>query len=93
MIVSSNVCSELDRVSLEALTRLEQNGRPPLPSWLRALGEFVIQGYDRDDRVLRSLGHEPRSPFPKGQEVTRGDFRLPGPVRARGRRYRRVEGP
>jgi hypothetical protein len=57
----------------EALTRLER---------------IVLQCYYRDDRVMRSLGMEPRPPYPKGFEVEEGDWSLLGPVRARPRLYR-----
>ena len=43
----------------------------------------VAQAYYRDDRVMRSLGMEPRPPFPKGYEVREGDWGLLGPVRSR----------
>lgn len=44
--------------------------------------------YYRDDRVMRSLGMEPRPPYPKGFEVPQGDWSLLEPVRARGKIYR-----
>lgn len=67
----------------------------PLDEWLAHLaathqGAFavfsaaVIQAYYRDDRVVRSLGQEPRPPFPKGHAIPEGDFSLLAPVRARG---------
>src|SRR5262245_24469482 len=36
----------------------------------------VAQCYYRDDRVMRSLGMEPRPPFPKGYEIGEGDWKL-----------------
>ena len=50
-----------------------------------------VRGY-RDDRVLRSLGMEPRPPFPKGFEVEQGDWSLLEPVKRRGKLYREVGG-
>lgn len=44
--------------------------------------------YYRDDRVMVSLGMEPRPPFPKGFEVEEGDWSLLDPVRARPRLWR-----
>src|SRR6516162_1999713 len=40
------------------------------------------------DRVMRSLGLEPRPPYPKGFEVEQGDWSLLDPVRARPKLYR-----
>jgi hypothetical protein len=48
-----------------------------------ALIVAVAQCYYRDDRVMRSLGMEPRPPFPKGYEVEEGDWSLTDPVKAR----------
>jgi hypothetical protein len=48
-----------------------------------ALGRVVLQCYYRDDRVLTSVGHEPRPPFPKGHVVEQGDWSLLDPVRRR----------
>ena len=45
---------------------------------------LCVQCYYRDDRVMRSLGMEARAPFPKGFEVSAGDYGLLDPVRARG---------
>lgn len=47
------------------------------------LGRVILQCYYRDDRVLRSLGMEPRPPFPKGHVVEQGDWSLLDPVRNR----------
>jgi hypothetical protein len=54
------------------------------------LATVVVRCYYRDDRVMRSLGMEPRPPFPKGFDVEQGDWSLLDPVRARGRIYREV---
>ncbi|MEZ5852039.1 MAG: gluconate 2-dehydrogenase subunit 3 family protein [Hyphomicrobiaceae bacterium] len=48
----------------------------------------TVQCYYRDDRVLASIGLEPRAPFPKGYTVPAGDLSLLDPVRARGPIYR-----
>jgi hypothetical protein len=58
---------------------------------LTALVRVVLLCYYRDDRVMRSLGQEPRAPFPKGHVVEQGDWSLLDPVRARPPMYRRVE--
>jgi hypothetical protein len=53
-----------------------------------ALSRAVLQCYYRDDRVLRSLGHEPRSPFPKGHVLEQGDWSLLDAVRGRPQLWR-----
>ena len=57
---------------------------------LLALNRVVLLCYYRDDRVMRSLGQEPRPPFPQGHVVEQGDWSLLDPVRARAPFYRRV---
>ena len=54
------------------------------------LARVVLQVYYRDDRVVRSLGLEPRPPFPKGHELPDGDWSLLDPVRARAPFWRRA---
>ena len=54
------------------------------------LVRVVLQCYYRDDRVLRSLGIELRSPFPKGHVLPDGDWSLLDPVKARGGSMRQV---
>jgi hypothetical protein len=57
---------------------------------LMALVRVVLLCYYRDDRVMQSLGQEPRSPFPKGHVVEQGDYSLLDPVRARPPIWRKV---
>jgi hypothetical protein len=57
---------------------------------LAALTRVVLLCYYRDDRVMRSLGQEPRPPFPKGHTLEQGDWSLLDPVKARRPFYRRV---
>jgi hypothetical protein len=52
------------------------------------LGRVILQCYYRDDRVVRSLGLEPRPPFPKGHILEQGDWSLLEPVRARPKMWR-----
>jgi hypothetical protein len=47
------------------------------------LARVILSAYYRDDRVLLSLGMEPRAPFPKGHIVEQGDWSLLDPVRKR----------
>lgn len=48
-----------------------------------AITRVVLLCYYRDDRVMLSLGLEPRPPFPKGHVLEQGDLSLLDPVRAR----------
>jgi hypothetical protein len=57
---------------------------------LHAIARVVLQCYYRDDRVMRSLGQEPRSPFPKGHVIEQGDWSLLDPVKQRAPFWRRV---
>ncbi|HEY0184272.1 MAG TPA: hypothetical protein VGC09_15790 [Rhodopila sp.] len=52
------------------------------------LGRVVLQCYYRDDRVLRSVQHEPRPPFPKGNTLEQGDWSLLDAVRGRAKMWR-----
>ena len=52
------------------------------------MGRVILQCYYRDDRVVRSLGLEPRAPFPKGYTLEQGDWSLLDPVRARPKMWR-----
>ena len=54
------------------------------------LTRVVLQCYYRDDRVVRSLGLEPRPPHPKGHVLEDGDWSLLDPVKARAGTLRRV---
>lgn len=70
----------------EVAARFKQEGGAPL----FALNRVVLLCYYRDDRVMRSLGQEPRSPFPKGHVVDQGDWSLLDPVRKRPPMWRRI---
>jgi hypothetical protein len=48
-----------------------------------ALGRVILGAYYRDDRVLLSLKHEARAPFPKGYTLEQGDWSLVDAVRKR----------
>ena len=54
-----------------------------------ALTRVILLCYYRDDRVMRSLGQEPRPPFPKGHVVEQGDWSLLDAVKKRAPFYRR----
>src|SRR5262245_13856975 len=61
-------------------------------SEIMALGRAVLQCYYRDDRVVRSLGLEPRAPYPQGHILEQGDWSLLDAVRGRPPMWRDVEG-
>lgn len=54
------------------------------------LTRVVLQTYYRDDRVVRSLGLEPRPPFPLGHTLEQGDWSLLAPMRSRPPMWRRA---
>jgi hypothetical protein len=54
------------------------------------LTRVVLQCYYRDDRVVRSLGLEPRPPYPKGHVLEEGDWSLLDSVRIRPPMWRRT---
>ena len=58
---------------------------------LFAVNRVVLLCYYRDDRVMRALGLEPRSPFPKGHVVEQGDWSLLDPVKARPPMWLRID--
>ena len=80
------------------LASLDPGRRETVALELRAKGgaavstltRVVLQCYYRDDRVVRSLGLEPRPPFPKGHVLEDGDWSLLDPVRARPPMWRRA---
>ena len=89
--------NELRRRAGQPLTALEPARREEVALELRAQGgvavatliRVVLQCYYRDDRVVRSLGLEPRPPYPKGHELEDGDWSLLDPVRSRAPMWRR----
>ncbi|WP_407165744.1 hypothetical protein [Bradyrhizobium sp. ORS 111] len=88
----------LARLAGRPLAELDAARRDAVAKEFRASGgtaaatlvRVVLQCYYRDDRVLRSLGLEPRAPFPKGHVLPEGDWSLLDPVRARGGSLRGV---
>jgi hypothetical protein len=89
---------QLDAVAGRAYADLEvdrqqavaQAFRSAHPSSAARLSGLIVTCYYRDDRVMQSLGMEPRPPFPQGFEVEAGDWSLLDPVRARPKMYREV---
>jgi hypothetical protein len=77
--------AELDAARREAIAA-EYRRRGGVPA--ATLARVILQCYYRDDRVVRSLGLEPRPPFPKGNTLEQGDWSLLDPVRARPKMWR-----
>jgi hypothetical protein len=70
----------LDRDKREVLINdIYKSGGAPMV----ALGRVILGAYYRDDRVLLSLKHEARAPFPKGYTLEQGDWSLLDAVRKR----------
>ena len=89
---------ELARLAGSPLAGLDPDRREAVAMELRATGgaavatliRVVLQCYYRDDRVVRSLGLEPRPPYPRGHVLEDGDWSLLDPVRARPPMWRRA---
>ena len=89
---------QLARIAGQPLASLDAERREAVAMELRAKGgtavgtltRVVLQCYYRDDRVVRSLGLEPRPPYPKGHVLEDGDWSLLDPVRARPPMWRRA---
>jgi hypothetical protein len=89
---------ELARLAGAPLSSLDPARRQAAANALRAKGgaavatlsRVVLQCYYRDDRVVRSLGLEPRPPHPLGHVLEDGDWSLLDPVRARPPMWRRA---
>jgi hypothetical protein len=78
--------ASLDPARREAASlELRATGGPAVATLTRV----VLQCYYRDDRVVRSLGLEPRPPYPKGHVLEDGDWSLLDPIRARPPMWRR----
>ena len=94
----ANALDRLAQVAETPLAGLDPPQRQTVASELRAQGgaavatltRVVLQCYYRDDRVVRSLGLEPRPPHPKGHVLEDGDWSLLDPVRARPPFWRRA---
>ena len=54
----------------------------------KLFANLTVQGYYRDDRVMRSIGLEARPPHPQGYEVEQGDWSLVDPVKKKAPFYR-----
>ena len=89
---------QLARLAGQPLASLDPARREAVAAELRAKGgaavatlaRVVLQCYYRDDRVVRSLGLEPRPPYPKGHVLEDGDWSLLDPVRAPAPTWRRA---
>ena len=79
--------AELDPARREAVALQWRETAGPA---VAALTRVVLQCYYRDDRIVRSLGLEPRPPYPQGHVLEDGDWSLLDPVRARPPFWRRA---
>ena len=77
--------ADLDAARAEAVAAAFHAAAAPASA---VLGRVILQCYYRDDRVVRSLGLEPRPPFPKGHTLEQGDWSLLDPVRAMPKMWR-----
>ena len=90
---------QLARLAGLPLAGLKPARREAVAMELRAKGgaavatltRVVLQCYYRDDRIVRSLGLEPRPPYPKGHVLEDGDWSLLDPVRARPPMWRHAQ--
>ena len=78
----------LDAGEREALALAFRDTQPQAASLVENL---IIACYYRDDRVMASLGVEPRAPHPQGYALAAGDWSLLDPVRRRSQLYRRTD--
>jgi hypothetical protein len=89
---------QLARLAGQPLSSLDPDRAAAVAHQWRAQGgeaaatliRVVLQCYYRDDRVVRSLGLEPRPPYPQGHVLEDGDWSLLDPVRARPSFWRRA---
>jgi len=89
---------ELARLAAGPFAALDRERREAVAQELRAKGgaavaalsRVILQCYYRDDRVVVSLGLEPRPPYPKGHVLEEGDWSLLDPVKARPPMWRRA---
>tara|TARA_B100001964_G_C13932887_1_gene465381 strand:- start:210 stop:686 length:477 start_codon:yes stop_codon:yes gene_type:complete len=63
--------------------------RETYPAEASMIENLTSQCYYQDDRIMISLGMEPRPPHPKGFTVEQGDWSLLEPVRKREKFYRK----
>src|SRR3974390_3097826 len=84
---AGGVFADLEPARREAATaRLHESGSQSLVY----LERIILQCYYRDDRVMRSLGLEPRPPFPGGYVLPDGDWSLLDPVKKRPSKLRQA---
>jgi hypothetical protein len=98
MVLVRDALDQLADLAGAPLADLDPTRREAVAVELRAKGgaavatltRVVLQCYYRDDRVVLSLGLEPRPPYPKGHVLEDGDWSLLEPVRARPPMWRRA---
>jgi hypothetical protein len=80
--------AELSAVQRDGVAEAFRETRAAAADLIAAL---TVQAYYRDDRVMLSLGMEPRPPHPDGYAVEQGDWSLLDPVRKWAEFYRKTE--
>lgn len=91
----------LARLAGSRLSQVDPTRREAIAATFRAAGgpgrlaleRAILRCYYRDDRVVRSLGDEPRPPFPQGRVIDQGDWSLLDPVRRRAPMWRGAPTP
>jgi hypothetical protein len=85
MALAGGPIADLDPARRDAVVlAFRERGGPAAAT----LSRVILQCYYRDDRVVVSLGLEPRPPFPKGHTLEQGDWSLLDPVRKRPKLWR-----
>jgi hypothetical protein len=80
-----------DELSAEQRDSVVDDFRTTRQREVDMIAALTVQCYYRDDRVMQSLGMEPRPPHPLGYEVAQGDWTLLDPVRKKAAFFRNVE--
>jgi hypothetical protein len=77
-------------LSNEQRTKVTEIFRDSHPANANLIVALTTQCYYRDDRVVVSLGMEPRPPHPEGYTVEQGDWSLLDQMRTRAEFYRKA---
>jgi hypothetical protein len=84
-MLAGGTFADLDTTQAEQVAKTLHASRGPA---MATLARVILQCYYRDDRVLGSLGMDPRPPFPKGHTLEQGDWTLLDAVRDRPKLWR-----
>ena len=75
---------------IDQRVRIVKIFRETYPTEANMFENLTSQCYYQDDRIMISLGMEPRPPYPEGFIVEQGDWSLLEPVRKREKFYRKT---